>query len=98
MENTVDVERLHRVLADHPWLAEALRQADWWIHEDGSFEFRTRVDDRVGIRAVIGALAEALGLEVNELPAGAEPIMSDPEHPPIRFEDLPRPSATAGTG
>lgn len=88
MEPAVDFDRLHRVLADHPWLADALRAADWWSHEDGSITFRARIDAPEGKLPALAELAAALGCELNRSSDATEPWPL-PDEPAIRLEDLP---------
>lgn len=86
MSNGVDVEKVQEVLRAHDWLIDALREADWWIHEDGSIRFQTEVEDHEDVAPGLAAFADALDCELRS--GGETP--PDPAGAPMRFEDLPR--------
>jgi hypothetical protein len=76
MSDRVDAEQLYDVLTAHPWLIKALREADWWIREDGTVRFLARFEDHEDVEAGFVAFAEALGHEVT---TGVEPPLADPD-------------------
>lgn len=91
MVEMVDRDRLARVFADYPWLVDALQEAEYWPQDDGRLRFQARFEDfgpetQEGLRA----LADALRLEVRELPPSAEPMRPTPEEPPMSYEELRR--------
>lgn len=88
MESSVDVDQLDQVLIDHPWLVGALLEGDWWALDDGHVQFRTRIESHDDRRAGLVAFAEAMGLELQELPPDAEPPFSEPDEPPVSFREL----------
>lgn len=84
MASAVEIEQLHTVFNDHPWLIDALREADWWKLEDGTVRFHAVVPHNDDTAAGFAALAETLGCELR---VGGEEA-EDPDGEPVAFDDL----------
>jgi hypothetical protein len=82
-----DIDKLRAVLDHHPWLADALREGDWWPLDDGTVRFRAKVPPGEDTLAGLAALADVVGCE---LTVGAAPDNEDPEGDPLSLDDLRR--------
>lgn len=82
---------------DHPEVAQAIRDGDYWVHPDGTIDVHVKVADcernRVGVRR----WSDVLGIPLSETEPAASPP-SPPPGPMLSFEEALELSRTRRCG
>lgn len=63
---------------DHPVVARAIRDGDYWVHPDGTLDVHVEVVDCERNRAGVRRWSDVLGIRLSE----TEPAASPPSPPP----------------